>query len=110
MLCLPQRVGRHLYADRLRGYLKFIASRNSLDERIAAAGKLWKRLAPKGYAMKEAELKVDLAVMGDEVIGTIRMTGPLYCHVEFAAALIREISKDSGVPVHQVLADIGRVL
>ena len=36
--------------------------------------------------MKEAELKVDLAVMGDEVIGTIRMTGPLYCHVEFAAA------------------------
>ena len=33
--------------------------------------------------MKEAELKVDLAVMGDEVIGTIRMTGPLYCHVEF---------------------------
>lgn len=46
--------------------------------------------------MKEAELKVDLAVMGDEVIGTIRMTGPLYCHVEFAAALIREISKDSG--------------
>ena len=40
----------------------------------------------------------------------IRMTGPLYCHVEFAATLIREISKDSGVPVHQVLADIGRVL
>ena len=65
---------------------------------------------PKGYAMKEAELKVNLAVMGDEVIGTIQMTGPLYCHVEFAAALIREISKDSGVPVHQVLADIGRVL
>ena len=42
----------------------------TVSERIAAAGKLWKRLAPKGYAMKEAELKVDLAVMGDEVIGT----------------------------------------
>lgn len=82
----------------------------TVSERIAAAGKLWKRLAPKGYAMKEAELKVDLAVMGDEVIGTIQMIGPLYCHIEFAAELIREISKDSGVPVHQVLADIGRVL
>ena len=57
-----------------------------------------------------ADLSVEMAIVGDEVIGTIRMTGPLYCHVEFAAALIREISKDSGVPVHQVLADIGRVL
>ena len=46
--------------------------------------------------MKEAELKVDLAIMGDEVIGTIQMIGPLYCHIEFAAELIREISKDSG--------------
>ena len=42
---------------------------------------------PKGYSMKEAELKVDLAVMGDEVIGTIRMTGPLYCHVPDAGVL-----------------------
>ena len=57
-----------------------------------------------------AELSVEMAIVGDEVIGTIKMTGPLYCHLEFAAALIREISKDSGVPVHQVLADIGRVL
>ena len=57
-----------------------------------------------------ADLSVEMAIVGDEVIGTIKMTGPLYCHLEFAAALIREISKDSGVPVHQVLADIGRVL
>ena len=57
-----------------------------------------------------AELSVEMAVAGDEVIGTIQMTGPLYCHVEFAAALIREISTQSVVPVHQVLADIARIL
>ena len=57
-----------------------------------------------------AELRVDMAVAGEEVIGSIQMTGPLYCHVEFAAELVRAISKQSGVPVHQVLADIARIL
>ena len=51
-----------------------------------------------------------MAVAGDEVIGTIKMTGPLYCHLEFAAALIREIGADKGVPPHEVLADIARIL
>ena len=57
-----------------------------------------------------AELSVEMAIVGDEVIGTIKMTGPLYCHVEFAAELVREISKQSAVPVRQVLADIARIL
>lgn len=57
-----------------------------------------------------AELSVEMAVAGDEVIGTIQMTGPLYCHVEFTAALVREISKDCNVPAHEVLADIARIL
>lgn len=57
-----------------------------------------------------AGLSVELAVAGDEVVGTIEMAGPLYCHVEIAAELVRESSKQSGVPVHQVLADISRIL
>ena len=57
-----------------------------------------------------AELSVEMAVAGDEVIGTIQMTGPLYCHLEFAAALIREIGAGKGVPPHEVLADIARIL
>ena len=51
-----------------------------------------------------------MAIVGDEVIGTIKMTGPLYCHLEFAAALIRGIGADKGVPPHEVLADIARIL
>ena len=57
-----------------------------------------------------ADLSVEMAVVGDEVVGTIKMTGPLYCHLEFAAALIREIGMDKGVPPHEVLADIARIL
>ena len=57
-----------------------------------------------------AELTVEMAVAGEEVIGTIEMTGPLYCHLEFAAELIREIGKQGGVPPHEVLADIARIL
>ena len=57
-----------------------------------------------------ADLSVEMAIVGDEVVGTIKMTGPLYCHLEFAAALIREIGMDKGVPPHEVLADIARIL
>ena len=51
-----------------------------------------------------------MAVAGDAVVGEILMSGPLYCHIEFAAALIREIGRQSDVQPHEVLADIARIL
>lgn len=44
------------------------------------------------------------------MVANIEMTGPSFFHLECVSVLIKEISKTTGIPPHEVLADIARLL
>lgn len=55
-------------------------------------------------------LRAEFVATETELLADIRMSGPSHVHLECVAELIDQISKNSGVPKHEVLKDIARLL